>query len=182
MKGLSPLIEAAENRGEIHGCKVSRCVPSISHLLFADDSFLFFRVTRDESSTINRVLLNYELISGQAINFQKPGIFFSPNVDSSVKNTISAMLGVSSSIDTGRYLGLPSLIGISKRKIFSFLKDRLWKSLQGWKNRFLSKVGKEVLIKSIAQAIPSYYMSTFLIPISLCEELQKIMNSLWWGT
>ena len=136
MKGLSPLIEVTGNRGEIYGCKVSRGVPSISHLLFADDSFLFFRATRDESSTINRVLLNYELISGQAINFQKPSIFFSPNVDSSVKNTISAMLGVSSSIDTGRYLGLSSLIGISKRKNFSFLKDRLWKRLHGGKTDF----------------------------------------------
>ena len=87
-EGLSSLIEAAENIGEIHGCKISRGAPIISHLFFADDSFLFFRATGDGSSAIKRVLLNYEMISGQAVNFHKSGIFFSPNVESSVKNTI----------------------------------------------------------------------------------------------
>ena len=62
-EGLSSLIEAAGNREEIHGCKVSRGAPIISHLFFADHSFLFFRVTGDESLAIKRVLLNYEMIS-----------------------------------------------------------------------------------------------------------------------
>ena len=70
VEGLSSLIEAAENRGEIHGCKVSRGAPIISHLFFADDSFLFFRVTGDESLAIKRVLLNYEMISGKAVIFR----------------------------------------------------------------------------------------------------------------
>ncbi|XP_073132985.1 uncharacterized mitochondrial protein AtMg00310-like [Henckelia pumila] len=39
-----------------------------------------------------------------------------------------------------------------------------------------------VLIKSAAQAIPSYCMSTFLIPISLADELQRMLNSFWWGS
>ena len=38
---------------------------------------------------------------------------------------------------------------------------------------FLSRAGKEVLIKSIAQAILSYFMSTFQLPKSLCDELQS---------
>ena len=35
------------------------------------------------------------MISGQAINFNKSGIFFSPNVVASVKESISSTLGVS---------------------------------------------------------------------------------------
>ena len=91
----------------------------------------------------------------------------------------STRLGVSSSLDTGRYLGLPSVIGKSKKTIFGFLKDRLWKRIPSWKNRFLSRVGKEILIKLVAQAIPSYCMSTFLLPKTLCDELQRMMNSFW---
>ena len=45
----------------------------------------------------------------------------------------------------------------------------------------LSHAGKEILIKVVGQAIPSYCMSTFLLPISLSEKLQKMMNSFWWG-
>ena len=70
-------------------------------------------------------MLMFYMIFGQAINFQKSGIFFNPNVDVSVKNSISEVLGVVTPIDTGRYLGLPSLICKSKRVIFGFLKDKM---------------------------------------------------------
>ena len=46
----------------------------------------------------------------------------------------------------------------------------------------LSRASKEVLIKSVAQAIPSYCMGAFLIPTSLCEEIKMMMNSFYWGS
>ena len=42
VEGLSSLLRKYELRGLIHGCKVARNAPMISHLFFADDSFLFF--------------------------------------------------------------------------------------------------------------------------------------------
>ena len=61
--------------------------------------------------------------------------------------------------------------------MFDFLRDRLWRRLQGWQSKLLSHAGKEILIKAVGQAIPSYCMSTFSLLISLSEELQKMMNS-----
>jgi len=43
-------------------------------------------------------------------------------------------------------------------------------------------VGKEIFIKSVAQSAPIYYMSVFFLPSSLEDELQKRMNSFWWGS
>ena len=63
-----------------------------------------------------------------------------------------------------KYLGLPAMIGKSKKVIFGFLKERLWKKLKGWKEKLLSKASKKVLIKAVVQAIPLYIISCFLLP------------------
>lgn len=56
------------------------------------------------------------------------------------------------------------------------IKDHIWNKLKGWKEKTLSYASKEILIKSVAQAIPIYIMS-----YSLCKELESIIASFWWG-
>jgi len=74
------------------------------------------------------------------------------------------------------------MVGRSKKSVFNYLKDRIWKKCQSWSAKSLLRAGKEVLIKSVAQAIPSYCMGDFLIPTSLCEEIERTMNSFYWGS
>lgn len=179
--GLSSLMSKAEARGAIHGARVCRRAPSISHLMFADDCILFFRAEAKESNQIVEILQTFEAASGQVINLSKSGISFSRNVSPASQADISSSLGVCNPLNTGKYLGLPSLIGSKKKAIFAYLKDRLWKKIQGWNGRPISKAGREVLIKSVAQAIPAYCMQVFLLPVSLADELQRMMNSYWWG-
>lgn len=79
------------------------------------------------------------------------------------------------------YLGLPSLIGRSKKKVFRFVKERVCKKVQGWNNSKLSRAGKAVMIRNVAQTIPAYCMSCFLIPKSLAQEMERLMNGYWWS-
>ncbi|KAK2454351.1 hypothetical protein QL285_001920 [Trifolium repens] len=79
-EGLSSLINQAENRGDIYGVKICRNAPIISHLLFADDCFLFFRATENEAMIMKNILATYEAASGQSINLLKSELFCSRNV------------------------------------------------------------------------------------------------------
>ena len=76
-------------------------------------------------------------------------------------------------------MGLPSLIGQNKKKSFREIKEKLAGKLAGWKEKLLSKAGKEVLIKAVAQAIPTYAMSCFKIPDSLCDEMTNLIRNFW---
>lgn len=61
------------------------------------------------------------------------------------------------------YLGFPSHIGQKKRRIFYHLVDKVAKKIGGWKEKYFSTRGKEILIKTMAQAVPTYAMSLFKI-------------------
>ena len=55
------------------------------------------------------------------------------------------------------------------------------KKLAGWKEKLLSKAEKDILIKVIAQAIPTQTMSCFEVLDSLCEELTGMIRNFQWG-
>lgn len=80
------------------------------------------------------------------------------------------------------YLGLPAIVGWSKKEILAFIKNRNISKIKGWKGKFLSQAGKEVLLKSVLAAIPSYAMSCFQIPDGLCKEITNLFSNFWWGT
>lgn len=60
-----------------------------------------------------------------------------------------------------KYLGLLAHIGRSRTKSFEGIKERIWEKIYGWKEKFLSQVEKEVMLKAVVQAIPTYTMSVF---------------------
>ena len=61
------------------------------------------------------------------------------------------------------------------------MKERVWKKLKGWKEKTLSQAGREVLIKAVVQAIPTYVMSCYKLPKTLCEDIQALIRNFWWG-
>ncbi|GJZ32468.1 nucleotide-binding alpha-beta plait domain-containing protein [Tanacetum coccineum] len=59
---------------------------------------------------------------------------------------------------------LPLVHGRKKGDFFGFLLEKVLQKLQGWKQKGLSQAGREVLIKSVIQAIPTYAMQCYLLP------------------
>jgi hypothetical protein len=55
------------------------------------------------------------------------------------------------------------------------------KRFSTWAERQISSGTKEVLIKSVAQAIPTYVMGVFKLSTKLCEEMTQLMRCFWWS-
>jgi hypothetical protein len=180
-KGLSTLLQKSKADHKLCGVAVSRGGPRVNHLLFADDSLLFFRANNSECQVVKEILWVYETASGQKLNCEKMALFFSANTSPDTAGAIRDLWGASNTHSIEKYLGLPSFIGRSKIKAFEDITTRVWKRLQGWKEKFLSQIGKEVLIKAVVQAIPVYAMSCFRISDGICDSLNSLMSNFWWG-
>ena len=180
-EGFIALLAKAELDRKITGVSICRGAPRVTNLLFADDSLLFCQATPREGEVVAEILQTCEWALGQSINLEKSSVFFSNNTTDTQKQQMLQILGVKEVVKFESYLGLPTLIGRDKYSTFAYLKDRVWKKLQGWKGMLLSRASKEILIKAVAQSIPTYTMSVFLLPLKLCDELNSLCAKFWWG-
>ncbi|KAL0287141.1 UNVERIFIED_CONTAM: hypothetical protein Scaly_2773300 [Sesamum calycinum] len=131
---FSHLVQYEETRGALQRVAVSKNVPWVSHLLFANDTPIFAKETV-EVLCIQGLLQRFEEVLGLAINWQK-----------------------------SHYLQQEcGLRCRSKSVIFEHIKVRVWNKMQQWRISFLSQSVRSVLLKAVIQAIPSYVMSVFCI-------------------
>lgn len=177
---LVQMIKKAEEKQLLSGLKVARGAPAVSHLLYADDSLFYCRRTYEEIHQLTQILQKYSLVSGQRVNYQKSSIYFGKHMSEERKETIKTKLGIQETGGEGVYLGLPESFGGSRVSILNYLKERISQKVQGWQMRFLSPGGKEVMLKSIAMALPTYTMSCFLLPKTLCRKIVATMADYWW--
>ncbi|KAF7120235.1 hypothetical protein RHSIM_Rhsim13G0061700 [Rhododendron simsii] len=126
------------------------------------------------------MLGKYGEASGQRINYDKSSVTFSSNMGEMDKQLVCDLLDVPLMKVDARYLGLPSFWGKSKMEAYSFIVDKTLGKLQGWKQKQMSQGGKEIMLKSVTQAIPSYAMSCFLLPKGLCDKLNSYVSNFWW--
>jgi hypothetical protein len=139
------------------------------------------RACKGDAQELRRVLQVYERASGQMINREKYAVLFSPNTAPGDKNDVGQALNIVQEAKSERYLGLPVSIGKSRKKAFEYIKKKVWLRIQGWREKLLSKAGKEILVKAVAQAIPTYAMSCFELTKGLCEELNSMIGRWWWS-
>ena len=105
-EGLNGLIKHVEMNGDIHGFSLCRSGPKLTHLLFADDSLLFCRVTVEECGNVLNILEAYEGASRHKINRSKITLFFSKSTSDDIKSNIKLTLGVLEILQYEKCLGL----------------------------------------------------------------------------
>jgi hypothetical protein len=104
------------------GVPTSKKGPRLSHLFFADDSLLFYKASPMYWHRLTRILSTYEIASGQRLNQAKTSIFFSRNTSDVAKQEIIRLSGIPSTQRYDKYLGLPALVGKSRRQAFKSIK------------------------------------------------------------
>lgn len=73
--------------------------------------------------------------------------------------------------------GSPSMSGRSRTQMFNSIVERVVNRVEGWKEKLLSKAEKEILIKAVAQTIPTYSMSCFLLPLGILQKIQSYITN-----
>jgi hypothetical protein len=179
--GLSELLKKEVDTYGITPLRVCRNAPGISHLLFADDTLLFFKANEEQAVRVKEVLDIYASETGQLINPSKCSILFSHSCSAVAQHAVREVLQVEEHVFDEKYLGLPTPLGRMHKGRFENIQTRLIKRLMEWGDSLLAQSAREVLIKSIAQALPTYVMGVFELPASVCDELNRLIRNYCWG-
>ncbi|KAM6542861.1 hypothetical protein CsatB_007308 [Cannabis sativa] len=140
-EGLSAILRNYHHRGLLHGISISRNAPSISHLVFADDSILFCAADRNSCHALQQALSLYSQASGQMINFTKSSILFSPNTQNDIRDLFFRTFQLEDKPFITKYLGLPQCLSRAKYQSFTFLKDKVSSIIHSWHHKWFSKAG-----------------------------------------
>lgn len=173
-QGFSSLLRNYSEQGLIRGVRMARRGPIITHLFFADDSLVSFKVDGNSVRNFKDCLETYERALGQLVNYDKSALTFSPNTTKLNQDRTKQFLNIKENRGHELYLGAPSFSLRRKMIQFGFLKERMIRKIETWSHKAFSKGGNEILIKVVFLAIPTYSTSYFRVPTSLCKELEAI--------
>jgi hypothetical protein len=179
--GLSTLLQSEVEAKTIEPVRICRRAPGISHLLFADDSLLFFKAHEDQAAKVREVLELFASSTGQQINPSKCSIFFGESCPSPTRVLVKNALNIVQETFETKYLWLPTPEGRMSKGKFQSLQSKLAKCLVDWDDNHKSQAAIEILIKAVAQALTVYVMGVFKLPLGLFDELTKMIRRYWWG-
>lgn len=97
------------------------------------------------------------------------------------RTELCAAMGIQECSHRCTYLGHPFCKFKSKNEACKDVMDKLSNKLAGWKQKILSMAGRIVLIKAVAQALPSFIMQTVLLPKGLLHRMDKHIRDFFWG-
>ena len=180
MDFLRQLIEEKCSMKEWQPIKASQGGPTFSHLLFANDVVLFAKMDYANCVAIRKVLNVFCGVLGQTISEAKSRVYFSPNVDDATKEALCDVLGFISTLNLGKYLGIPIKHLGSSSQDYNFVLDRVKQKLAGWKANLLSMAGRNVLIQVSLATISAYVMQCAHLPGKILDGLDSVNRNFLW--
>eukprot|EP00253_Pinus_taeda_P027180 PITA_27180 len=181
MEGLSRLMESAKRSGEIGGLRISDLC-SITHLLFVDDVLILLNGSVRDSRAFAKILHLFSSATGMKPNQIKSSITCARTTVQETQIGLQSFPYEVHPLDRGlKYLGFNLKPTCQRIGDWVWLATKLEKRLSGWSFRYLSRAGRLVLIKSVLEATPVFWMALAWIPRNILGRLQQICNRYLWN-
>ena len=182
MEVFSSFLKRAMDGGFMSDCRVkgrSEEGVQISHLLFADDTLVFYQVSQDHLTYLSWLLMWFEAVLGLRINLEKSELIPVGRVENI--DDLASEFGCRVGSLPSTYLGLPLGAPFKTVSVWDGVEERFCKRLAMWKRQYLSKGGRATLIRSTLSNLPIYFMSLLKLPSSVRRRLEQIERDFLWG-
>jgi hypothetical protein len=180
-EGLGCMLKYSGPQYLARGIRVGIHAPWTSHLLFADDSLMFVQASAAGAARLQSILETYRVGSGQMINRSKSAIFSSLNCTDEMKQQVHTTSEIAVEALVEKYIGIPTALGRSTDEQFEHIVSSIKKLVNGYVMKKMSSAAREVLVKAICQAIPTYSMSCFRLSKKICKRITNVIARFWWG-
>lgn len=152
----------------------------ISHLQYADDTIRIGKASVQNLWTIKAVLRGFEMASGLKINFSKSSLIW-VNVSEEFMSMGCDFLNCSEGCLPFKYLGLPVGANLRSMSTWEPLVETLGGRLNSWSNRYISFGGIVVLLNSMFNSIPIFYLSFLKMTVHVWRRVLRIQREFLWG-
>jgi hypothetical protein len=179
-EGFGGAMKRAGDLGLFKGFNIGGDGPLISHLQYADDTLCIGEASVENLWSLKAILRGFERASGLKVNFWKSNIM-GVNVVNEFMELASNFLNCIRGGIPFKYLGLP--VGASPRKMSTWapMVEKIRSKLNSWGNRHISFGGRLVLINSVLNSIPIFYMSLFKMSVQVRKKVVRIQRDFLWG-
>ncbi|KAA3486848.1 Retrovirus-related Pol polyprotein LINE-1 [Gossypium australe] len=103
-------------------------------------------------------------------------------MDDRLGRRLSSFFGFQQVTNLGHFLGVPFLHNKVPKSTLRFVVDRVHSKLSSWDARQLSFAGRITLAQPVLLLIPSYFMQTMMVPIGICDEIERMVRRFVWGS
>eukprot|EP00253_Pinus_taeda_P008500 PITA_08500 len=170
IEALSRLLISAQQEGTIRGLKISD-ICYLTHLLFVDDILILLDGSVQDTITFSRILDLFSKATGMEVNRAKSSITISGTSVNESISTSTAFPYNTQPLERGlKYLGYWLKPTNHKIADWVWLVSKFEKRLSCWSHRYLSRAGRLILIKSVLEATPVYWMALAWIPRNILSK------------
>ncbi|GJU06616.1 RNA-directed DNA polymerase, eukaryota, reverse transcriptase zinc-binding domain protein [Tanacetum coccineum] len=180
MEGFHAITCKSVETSIFRGVSIGQGNMNISHLIYVDDVIFMGEWSQSNVHNLLCMLRCFYLVSGLKINVQKSkilGVYVSNEDVSDMAKVIRCGVANLSLI----YLGIPVGCNMRRCSNWNTIIQKFSSKLSKWKACLLSIGGRLSLIKSGLGNLPTYYMSIYMMPVTIQNKLEMMRNNFFIG-